>query len=70
MSRWSALHLGVRTAAGPNEHANVLGYGVIANTFLKTYIGLSEAGVTHTTAVLPAVMDTPHFRHGSLVAPA
>jgi hypothetical protein len=29
---------------GPNEHANVLGYGVIANTFLKTYIGLSKAG--------------------------
>lgn len=29
---------------GPSEHANVLGYGVIANTFLKTYIGLSKAG--------------------------
>ena len=24
---------------GPNEHANVLGYGVIANTFLNTYLG-------------------------------
>jgi lysophospholipase L1-like esterase len=24
---------------GPNEHANVLGYGVIANTFLATYVG-------------------------------
>jgi lysophospholipase L1-like esterase len=24
---------------GPNEHANVLGYGVIANTFLTTYLG-------------------------------
>jgi lysophospholipase L1-like esterase len=24
---------------GPNEHANVLGYGVIANTFLSTYYG-------------------------------
>jgi lysophospholipase L1-like esterase len=23
---------------GPNEHANVLGYGVIANTFLSTYL--------------------------------
>jgi hypothetical protein len=30
--------------AGLNQHANVLGYGVIANTFLKTYIGLSKAG--------------------------
>ena len=29
---------------GPNEHANVLGYGVIANTFFKTYIALSKAG--------------------------
>ena len=29
---------------GRNEHANVLGYGVIANTFLKTYIGLFGAG--------------------------
>ena len=29
---------------GPNEHANVLGYGVIADTFLKTYIGLPKAG--------------------------
>jgi hypothetical protein len=29
---------------GPAEHANVLGYGVIASTFLKTYIGLSKAG--------------------------
>jgi lysophospholipase L1-like esterase len=24
---------------GPNEHANILGYGVIANTFLTTYLG-------------------------------
>jgi lysophospholipase L1-like esterase len=24
---------------GPNEHATVLGYGVIANTFLNTYLG-------------------------------
>ena len=24
---------------GPNIHANVLGYGVIANTFLNTYLG-------------------------------
>jgi hypothetical protein len=24
---------------GPNEHANVLGYGVIANAFLTTYLG-------------------------------
>ena len=24
---------------GPNEHANVLGYGIIANTFLTTYLG-------------------------------
>jgi lysophospholipase L1-like esterase len=24
---------------GPNEHANILGYGVIANTFLATYLG-------------------------------
>jgi lysophospholipase L1-like esterase len=24
---------------GPNEHATVLGYGVIANTFLDTYLG-------------------------------
>jgi lysophospholipase L1-like esterase len=24
---------------GPNEHANILGYGVIANTFLETYLG-------------------------------
>jgi lysophospholipase L1-like esterase len=24
---------------GPNVHANVLGYGVIANTFLNTYLG-------------------------------
>jgi hypothetical protein len=29
---------------GPNQHANVLGYGVIANTFPKIYIGLSKAG--------------------------
>jgi len=29
---------------GPNQHANVLGYGVIANTFPKIYIGLSTAG--------------------------
>jgi lysophospholipase L1-like esterase len=29
---------------GPNEHANVLGYGVIANTFFKTYMSLSQAG--------------------------
>jgi lysophospholipase L1-like esterase len=29
---------------GPNEHANVLGYGVIANTFFKTYMSLSKAG--------------------------
>ena len=29
---------------GPNEHANVLGYGVIANTFFKTYMRLSKAG--------------------------
>jgi hypothetical protein len=28
---------------GPNEHANVLGYGVIANTFFKTYMSLSQA---------------------------
>jgi lysophospholipase L1-like esterase len=27
---------------GPNEHANVLGYGVIANTFFKTYRSLSK----------------------------
>lgn len=27
---------------GPNEHANVLGYGVIANTFFKTYTSLSK----------------------------
>jgi lysophospholipase L1-like esterase len=24
---------------GPNEHANILGYGVIANAFLKVYVG-------------------------------
>jgi len=24
---------------GPNEHANILGYGVIANAFLTTYLG-------------------------------
>ena len=24
---------------GPNEHANVLGYGLIANTFLKVIAG-------------------------------
>jgi hypothetical protein len=24
---------------GPNIHANQLGYGVIANTFLNTYLG-------------------------------
>lgn len=29
---------------GPNEHANVLGYGVIANTFLKTYLNLFKTG--------------------------
>jgi lysophospholipase L1-like esterase len=29
---------------GPNEHANVLGYGVIANTFFKKYMSLSQAG--------------------------
>lgn len=29
---------------GPNEHANVLGYGVIANTFFKTYMSLTQAG--------------------------
>ena len=29
---------------GPNEHANVLGYGVIANTFFKEYMSLSKAG--------------------------
>jgi len=28
---------------GPNEHANVLGYGVIANTFFKLYMSLSQA---------------------------
>jgi lysophospholipase L1-like esterase len=27
---------------GPNEHANVLGYGVIANTFFHTYLSLSR----------------------------
>jgi lysophospholipase L1-like esterase len=29
---------------GPNEHANVLGYGVIAKTFLSTYISAAKAG--------------------------
>lgn len=29
---------------GPNEHANVLGYGVIANTFFKLYMSLSRPG--------------------------
>lgn len=29
---------------GPNEHANVLGYGVIAKTFLGTYISAAKAG--------------------------
>jgi lysophospholipase L1-like esterase len=29
---------------GPNEHANVLGYGVIAKTFLKTYFASAKAG--------------------------
>lgn len=29
---------------GPNEHANVLGYGVIANTFFKTYLNVIKAG--------------------------
>ena len=24
---------------GPNIHANILGYGIIANTFLDTYLG-------------------------------
>lgn len=28
---------------GPNEHANVLGYGVIANAFLTTYLGTAAA---------------------------
>jgi lysophospholipase L1-like esterase len=29
---------------GPNEHANVLGYGVIAKTFLTTYLNASKTG--------------------------
>lgn len=29
---------------GPNEHANVLGYGVIAKTFLATYFNVSKTG--------------------------
>jgi hypothetical protein len=38
----SALTLRLVLAA--YQHANVLGYGVIANTFPKIYIGLSKAG--------------------------
>jgi lysophospholipase L1-like esterase len=29
---------------GPNEHANVLGYGVIASTFLTTYLESAKTG--------------------------
>jgi lysophospholipase L1-like esterase len=29
---------------GPNEHANVLGYGVIATSFLTTYLNSSKTG--------------------------
>jgi lysophospholipase L1-like esterase len=34
----------VASPVGPNEHANVLGYGLIADTFLKTYLNTVLAG--------------------------
>ena len=34
----------VASPVGPNEHANVLGYGLIADTFLKTYLNTILAG--------------------------